>query len=419
MADTQPLKILSLDGGGVRGIATLYLLRSVMHQIALSTDQRPESLRPCDYFDLIAGTSTGGLIGIMLGRLRYTVEQAIEKYIALSKDIFTAHSSEADAKFDYRILEERIKQVVTEAPCPRPDTLTIDEPLKDETIELPHNQRRSNVEPKGGCRTFVVCTISRGSGARPEILRSYKTSYEFPFSGKIWEAARATSAAPSFFAPITVDHVTYGDGATGWNNPTTLVISEVRQIWPDRPIGCLVSLGTGEEDPNQLVTAESLPKKGLRKKLFSSSMPKSSFRLEVAKYCARCLTSCTRTHENVLNNLERDDLVDSYFRLNTPGIGKIGLEEWRHIDDMIGLTVDYLNAPDMKRMKATIASKIISYHSLSVFTDTPVPPELGNMDGPEQLPTRLLVGIGQREPSEDNRFPGSASAGNEFLSHSN
>jgi patatin-like phospholipase/acyl hydrolase len=71
MADTQPLKILSLDGGGVRGIATLYLLRGLMHQIALSTDQRPEALRPCDYFDLIAGTSTGGLIAIMLERLRY------------------------------------------------------------------------------------------------------------------------------------------------------------------------------------------------------------------------------------------------------------------------------------------------------------------------------------------------------------
>lgn len=71
MANTQPLKILSLDGGGVRGIATLYLLRGLMHQIALSTNQIPDSLRPCDYFDLIAGTSTGGLIAIMLGRLRY------------------------------------------------------------------------------------------------------------------------------------------------------------------------------------------------------------------------------------------------------------------------------------------------------------------------------------------------------------
>ena len=144
-------------------------------------------------------------------------------------------------------------------------------------------------------------------------MRSYKTSYEFPFSGKIWEAARATSAAPTFFAPITVDHVTYGDGGTGWNNPTRLVTSEVRQIWPHRPIGCLISLGTGEEDPNQLATADNLPKKGFRKKFFSSAMPKSSFKLEVAKYCAKCLTSCARIHEDIDANLERDHLVDSYF----------------------------------------------------------------------------------------------------------
>jgi patatin-like phospholipase/acyl hydrolase len=80
MAGVQPLKILSLDGGGVRGIATLYLLRGLMHQIALSTDQNPESLRPCDYFDLIAGTSTGGLIAIMLGRLRYVSTQNVPRW---------------------------------------------------------------------------------------------------------------------------------------------------------------------------------------------------------------------------------------------------------------------------------------------------------------------------------------------------
>jgi hypothetical protein len=348
-----------------------------------------------------------------------TVEQAIGKYIALSKDIFSALSSEADARFDHRILEDRIKRVITEAPCPRPGTLTADEVFRDETIGLSDNQRISNGESVAGCRTFVVCTIPRGSGVRPEILRSYKTSYEFPFSGKIWEAARATSAAPTFCGPITVDHVTYGDGGTGWNNPTTLVISEVRQIWPGRSIGCLVSLGTGEEDPNQLVTANNLPKKGLRKKLLSSSMPKSSFKLEVAKYCAKCLTSCNRTHEDILNNLKRDHLVNSYFRLNTPGVGKVGLEEWKQVHDMIDLTVDYLNAPDMKRMKATIASRIVSYHITLAVATTPVQAALANSDGLQQLPVRLFNDTAPQELSEDPRLQASGSAGNELPSDSN
>jgi patatin-like phospholipase/acyl hydrolase len=74
MTDT-PLRILSLDGGGVRGISSLYILRAVMDQIARENNTEdpdaPELFpRPCEYFDLICGTSTGGLIALMLGRLR-------------------------------------------------------------------------------------------------------------------------------------------------------------------------------------------------------------------------------------------------------------------------------------------------------------------------------------------------------------
>ena len=70
-----PLRILSLDGGGVRGISSLYILKELMAQIARQHRfDHPESPslspRPCDYFDLICGTSTGGLIALMLGRLR-------------------------------------------------------------------------------------------------------------------------------------------------------------------------------------------------------------------------------------------------------------------------------------------------------------------------------------------------------------
>jgi len=72
---TKPLRILSLDGGGVRGISTLYILKELMRQIArehaANNPGAPDiSPRPCEYFDLICGTSTGGLIALMLGRLR-------------------------------------------------------------------------------------------------------------------------------------------------------------------------------------------------------------------------------------------------------------------------------------------------------------------------------------------------------------
>lgn len=74
MAAHAPLRILSLDGGGVRGISSLYILKELMAQLRRQyqcdndTDEIP-SLKPCDYFDLICGTSTGGLIALMLGGL--------------------------------------------------------------------------------------------------------------------------------------------------------------------------------------------------------------------------------------------------------------------------------------------------------------------------------------------------------------
>ena len=59
--NTRGLCLLSLDGGGVRGLSTLYILRSLMQRL---NDERREAklnhVKPCEIFDLIGGTSTGG-----------------------------------------------------------------------------------------------------------------------------------------------------------------------------------------------------------------------------------------------------------------------------------------------------------------------------------------------------------------------
>jgi Patatin-like phospholipase len=64
-------RILALDGGGVRGLSSLLILQRLMQEVQrLKGDAESEPPLPCEYFDLICGTSTGGLIAIMLGRLR-------------------------------------------------------------------------------------------------------------------------------------------------------------------------------------------------------------------------------------------------------------------------------------------------------------------------------------------------------------
>ena len=74
MENQTPLHILSLDGGGVRRILSLYILQELMDQIKLKfmydkPDEPIETIRSCELFDLICGTSTDGLTAIMLGRL--------------------------------------------------------------------------------------------------------------------------------------------------------------------------------------------------------------------------------------------------------------------------------------------------------------------------------------------------------------
>lgn len=69
-------RILALDGGGVRGLSSLLIIQKLMHEVQRITVESGQATAndtpplPCEVFDLICGTSTGGLIAIMLGRLR-------------------------------------------------------------------------------------------------------------------------------------------------------------------------------------------------------------------------------------------------------------------------------------------------------------------------------------------------------------
>ena len=55
------LCLLSLDGGGVRGLSSLYILKSIMDEVnRLRKEKGLSSRRPCEVFDMIGGTSTGG-----------------------------------------------------------------------------------------------------------------------------------------------------------------------------------------------------------------------------------------------------------------------------------------------------------------------------------------------------------------------
>jgi patatin-like phospholipase/acyl hydrolase len=107
------IRLLALDGGGVRGLSSLMILRRLMATI---DPELPP--KPCEYFEMISGTSTGGLIAIMLGRLRMTVDECIEAYTSLSDKVFEKKSHRVNingklqGRFDAAELEHTIKQIL-------------------------------------------------------------------------------------------------------------------------------------------------------------------------------------------------------------------------------------------------------------------------------------------------------------------
>lgn len=118
------------DGGGIRGYSTLLILEQLMREVShwekkLEEEEghipgAPErnfdvdELLPCHYFDFMYGTSTGGLIATMLGRLRMSVPQCLEIYREVGNELFGKRRSRVPltTKYHHKPLENAVKKIV-------------------------------------------------------------------------------------------------------------------------------------------------------------------------------------------------------------------------------------------------------------------------------------------------------------------
>lgn len=114
MPENEPKgrRLLSIDGGGVRGLSALLIIREIMY--CIQTEKELPSLpRPCDYFDLVGGSGTGGLIALMLGRLRMSVDDAITTFETFVKDVYEhGRKRFGEGKFKATTLELAAKAIV-------------------------------------------------------------------------------------------------------------------------------------------------------------------------------------------------------------------------------------------------------------------------------------------------------------------
>jgi patatin-like phospholipase/acyl hydrolase len=171
------------------------------------------------------------------------------------------------------------------------------------------------------------------NAAFPARLRTYGVMANAIADCTIWEAARATSAAPSFFKPALIkdEHgleTRYLDGGLKCNNPTKELLAEAAERFPGRRVACLLSLGTGQKSTIQLPKAGGIPKLQL---------------LKVVKLLQKIATDCEDTHQQLAKRfLARPGLSGVYFRFNVEqGMQGVGLEEWKRLSEIRAHTSNY------------------------------------------------------------------------------
>jgi hypothetical protein len=112
-------RMLSVDGGKVRGMSSLLILRGVMDIVQQETSRAAsKSLRACDVFELIVGTGTGGISAIILGRMQRTVGQVIKEDIDMSDAVFQSPSRLSTIipvrpLSDDKVLEDYVQKVLS------------------------------------------------------------------------------------------------------------------------------------------------------------------------------------------------------------------------------------------------------------------------------------------------------------------
>ncbi|MEB3343607.1 patatin-like phospholipase family protein [Okeania sp.] len=222
-------KILSLDGGGVRGVMAARILQQIEQQIQGSKGQ---SLQ--EYFDLVAGTSTGSLIaaGIVSGM---NVNQIIDLYKKETQEIFPYQSRWSPKrlplirkyglsapKFSNQGLINVIKKFTVKNQVP----IKIKDVVKPNILIVAYNMYQDDP-------SFFVNQDSLWYSDIP-----------------LWEICVSSASAPTYFPPyelkIQDKSYPYIDGGVAANNPTLAAVGYAIKLGHKLEEISVISIGTGE-----------------------------------------------------------------------------------------------------------------------------------------------------------------------------
>ena len=195
--DNATFKILSIDGGGIKGIFPAQIL-TYLEETCL--DGQPIG----DYFDLIAGTSTGGIIALGLGA-GLTARALLDLYVNEGHRVFPP-----EQRLKGRWLFRRLSRN-------RYDRTALDELLRQ---TLGSRTLRDS-------RYRLLVPATEAKHGDPAVYKTpHHPGYFLDGDKPMAEVAAATSAAPTYLKPVVQDEYILLDGGIWANNPTMMALVE-------------------------------------------------------------------------------------------------------------------------------------------------------------------------------------------------
>lgn len=314
---TGPKRILSLDGGGLKGIVTLGFLAEIEALLA-KRHGNGKKFRLAHYFDLIAGTSTGAIIAAALAK-GMTVAEVTEYYMAMGEKVFSRNWFRKGL-FRARYDDQKLKKLLK-------DVLGTKTTLGDASLQtglLIVTKRIDTNSP------WPLGNNPKGAYYGPSATSNRIGNADFP----LWQVVRASTAAPAFFDPEAMT-IYQGDtrrkaasgvfvdgGVSPFNNPALQAVmystlDGYRVNWQTGGDNMLViSIGTGSPAPE--FSPSKIAAKGAVKALLSLMDDCSSLVETVMQWMS---TGSKVSHiDGELGDL-RDDLISnaplfSYVRYN-------------------------------------------------------------------------------------------------------
>jgi hypothetical protein len=265
LARKGPRKLLAIDGGGIRGVLSLQILAEIERMLIAKSGRN--NYRLADYFDYVAGTSTGGIVaaGISVGM---SAQEILDFYLNNGAAMFDKAGILRRLQYQYNSepLALQLQQVfgkTTTLGAPELETLLL-LVMRNATTDSPW-------------------PISNNPYAKYNDVAHGACNLHFP----LWQLVRASTAAPTYFPPEMIDcggkpFVFVDGGVTMYNNPAfqMLLMATVDRYWAKAPVDSrgwktgvdnmlVVSIGTGTspgenyslrpEEMNLLFNATTIP----------------------------------------------------------------------------------------------------------------------------------------------------------------